>query len=309
MNNQEIIALTDRYLMSTYSRQPIALVRGEGTRVWDADGREYLDFVTGVAVNSLGHCHPKVVAAIREAAGRLIHCSNHYHIENQARLAAFLTAKAGMDRAVFMNSGAEAIEGAIKLARRYAKLYAGPERTVIISAFNSFHGRTLGALTATGQPKYHEGFEPLVPDFIQVPLNDVAALEKAVDGKTAAVLLEPIQGEGGVHPCTREYLQAARSLCTQAGIPLIFDEVQTGLGRTGKWFAFMHYEVKPDIIAIAKALGGGVPIGAVLAVEEVAQAFSPGTHGSTFGGGPLATSAALAAMQALEEEHLVEAAA
>ncbi len=309
MDNAQIMALTHAHVMNTYGRQPLALVRGQGAKVWDADGREYLDFVTGVAVNSLGHCHPKVVAAITEAAGTLIHCSNHYYIETQARLAALLTARSGLDKAFFCNSGAEAIEAALKLARRYAKLYAGAERFEIVAAENSFHGRTLGAVTATGQVKYHKGFEPLVPGFRHVPLNDAAALRAAVGAQTAAVLLEPIQGEGGVIPCAAGYLQAARDLCSREGIPLIFDEVQTGLGRTGKWFAFQHYGIMPDIIALAKALGGGVPIGCILANDRVAQGFAPGAHASTFGGGPLVTRAALAAMAAMEEEGMVESAA
>lgn len=309
MNNSQVMALTQAHVMNTYGRMPLALVRGKGTYVWDADGRRYIDFVTGVAVNSLGHCHPRVVEAITTAASTLIHCSNHYHIESQARLAALLTAKAGLGKAFFCNSGAESVESAIKLARRYAKEFVSSERYEIITAINSFHGRTMGAVSATGQKKYHKGFEPMLPGFSYVPLNDEAALRKAFNSKTAAVMLEPIQGEGGVQPCTQAYLALARELCSTAGIPLIFDEVQTGLGRTGKWFAFQHYNIQPDIITLAKALGGGVPIGCILANDQVAQGFVPGTHASTFGGNPLATNAALATMQVMEEEGLVEQAA
>jgi acetylornithine/N-succinyldiaminopimelate aminotransferase len=309
MNTQEVIDLGDAHLMRTYGRLSLALVRGNGTRVRDAEGKEYLDFVTGIAVNSLGHCHPKVVAAIRDAAGIMLHCSNLYHIEPQARLAQFLTSKAGLDKAFFCNSGAEANEAAIKLARRYVKLYVSSERFEIVTAENSFHGRTLATVTATGQAKYHKGFEPLVPGFKYVPFNNVEALRQAVGPQTAAVMLEPIQGEGGVNACTPEFIQEARSLCSEIGIPLVLDEVQTGLGRTGKWFGFEHYGVKPDIISLAKALGGGLPIGCMLATEVVAKGFEPGSHASTFGGGPFVTRVALAAMQALEEEQLVEAAA
>lgn len=309
MNTQQIIEMSSAHLMRNYGRLPLALVRGEGSYVWDADGKKYLDFISGIAVNSLGHCHPKVVEAIHEAADQILHCSNLYHIEPQAQLAAFLTEKAGLDKAFFCNSGAEANEAAIKLARRYVKLFVSSDRFEVITAENSFHGRTLATVTATGQAKYQKGFEPLVPGFRYVPLNDASALQDAVGSTTAAVMLEPIQGEGGVRPCTMEFVQRARQLCDEAGIPLIFDEVQTGLGRTGKWFAFEHFGVKPDIVTMAKALGGGLPIGCTLASERLAQGFEPGTHASTFGGGPFVTKVALAAMQATEDERLVEAAA
>lgn len=304
MNSEQIIQLTGEHVMHTYGRLPIALVRGEGTRVWDADGRVYLDFLTGLAVNSLGHRHPRVVEAVVEAAGSLLHTSNLYHIRPQAELAAKLAEVSGLDRAFFCNSGAEANEAAIKLARRFAKRHVGADRFEIVTANGSFHGRTLATVTATGQPKYHEGFEPLPAGFRYVPLNDIAALEAAVGEATCAVLLEPIQGEGGVHPCTPEYLRAARALCDRHGIPLILDEVQTGMGRTGRMFAFEHYDVRPDILTLAKALGGGVPIGAMLATERVAQGFEPGSHASTFGGNPLATTVALAVVETLVEERL-----
>lgn len=309
VKSQEIIAQGKECLTQNYGRMPIVLARGKGTKVWDADGREYLDFVTGLAVNSLGHCHPKVVAAIRDAADVMLHCSNLYYVEPQVQLARFLTQKSGLDKAFFCNSGAEANEAAIKLARRYAQELGDPERFEIITAEHSFHGRTMGALTATGQTKYHKGFGPMLPGFKYVPLNDVDALAAAVGPHTAAIMLEPIQGEGGVNPVTPEYMQAARRLCDEAGIPLMLDEVQTGLGRTGKWFAFQHYGIKPDILSLAKALGGGLPIGCMLTTDKLAQAFIPGTHASTFGGGPFITRVALAAMHAMEDEGLVEKAA
>lgn len=296
----------DRVLMRTYARLPVAFVRGEGTRLWDTEGRSYLDFVSGLAVNSLGHAHPRLFEAIAEAARSLLHTSNHYHIPWQVELAEELVRRTGMDRAFFCNSGAEANEAAIKLARRYQKKAGRPEKIEIVTAENSFHGRTLATVTATGQPKYQAGFEPLPQGFRYVPLNDVAALERAIGPQTAAVMLEPIQGEGGIHPCTPEYLQAARRLTQAAGALLIFDEVQTGAGRTGRFLAAEHFGVKPDICTLAKGLGGGVPIGAALATEEAAQGFDPGSHASTFGGNPLACRAALAVLRAIDEEGLLE---
>ena len=296
----------DRVLMRTYARLPVAFVRGEGTRLWDTEGRSYLDFVSGLAVNSLGHAHPRLAEAIAEAARSLLHTSNLYYIPWQVELAEELARRTGMARAFFCNSGAEANEAAIKLARRYQKKAGRPEKTEIVTAENSFHGRTLATVTATGQPKYQAGFEPLPPGFRYVPLNDVAALERAIGPQTAAVMLEPIQGEGGIHPCTAEYLQAARRLTREAGALLILDEVQTGVGRTGHFLAAEHYGVKPDICTLAKGLGGGVPIGVALATEEAAQGFDPGSHASTFGGNPLACRAALAVLRVLDEENLLE---
>ncbi|HHT27003.1 MAG TPA: acetylornithine transaminase [Firmicutes bacterium] len=309
MDTKEIIELGTEFLTPNYGRMPLALVKGQGTRVWDADGKVYLDFVSGIAVNSLGHCHPKVVAAIQEAATQMLHCSNLYYNQPQIELARFLAQKSSLNKAFFCNSGAEANEAAIKLARRYARLFVSSERYEIITAEHSFHGRTMGALAATGQTKYQQYFDPLVPGFRYVPLNDVSALAAAIGPHTAAVLLEPIQGEGGVNPMTQEYAQAARELCTKEGIALIFDEVQTGIGRTGKWFGFEHLGVVPDIISLAKALGGGLPIGCIMASDRFAQAFTPGTHASTFGGGPFITRVALAALRAIEEEGLVDKAA
>jgi len=303
MRFAEVAALADRYLMRTYNRLPVALADGEGVRVRDTEGKEYLDFVGGLAVSALGHKHPAVVQAIKEAAEGLLHTSNLYYTEPQARLAARLAALTGLDRAFFGNSGAEANEAAIKLARRWGR-QGGRNRCKIVSAWQSFHGRTLGSLAATGQPKYHEGFGPLPEGFVYVPLNDVDALVAAVDDETAAVLLEPIQGESGVRPCTAEFLRAARRLCDEKGALLILDEIQTGMGRTGRMFAFEHFGVRPDIVTVAKALGGGIPIGAVLAREEVAQAFGPGAHGSTFGGNPFACRVALAVLDVMERERL-----
>lgn len=305
----EIQALSDKYLMNTYNRLPVAFVDGRGARIRDTEGKEYLDFLGGIAVSVLGHGHPALVRAIKEAAEGVLHTSNVYYIEAQARLAARLAELSGLDRAFFANTGAEANEGAIKLARRYARRRKGEDRYKIVSALHSFHGRTMGAMTATGQPKFHDGFGPLPEGFEYVPLNDVAALETAVDGRTAAVILEPIQGESGVRPCTPEYLQAARRICDQRGALLIFDEVQTGIGRTGKMFAFEHYGVRPDILSLAKALGGGIPIGVFLATEEVSRGFEPGVHGTTFGGNPFATKVAGAVLDVVIGEKLPERAA
>ncbi|WP_338833412.1 Acetylornithine aminotransferase [Moorella humiferrea] len=306
MDNAAIVALGEKYVMRTYGRYPVALVRGEGTRVWDADGREYLDFVGGLAVNSLGHCHPRVVAAIREQAGKLLHCSNLYWIEPQVELARLLVENSALDKVFFCNSGAEANEGAIKLARKFAKEHRGPESYEIITMRRSFHGRTLATLTATGQEKFHRGFAPLPPGFRYVPFNDLASLRAAVGPRTCAVMLEPVQGEGGVYAANKDYLQAVRALCDDEGLLLIFDEVQCGLGRTGYLFAYQYYGVEPDIMTLAKALAGGVPIGAMLAKEKVAASFAPGDHASTFGGNPLATAAGVAAFKALLEEGLVD---
>jgi len=303
----EIQALSDKHLMRTYNRLPLALVHGEGARVWDTEGKAYLDFVAGLAVNGLGHRHPRVVAAIREAADSILHTTNLYYIEPQAELAARLAALTGLDRAFFCNSGTEANELAIKLVRRWGWL-EGKGRYKIIAAHNSFHGRTLGALAATGQPKYHEGFAPLPEGFVHVPYNDAAALQAAIDEHTVAVMLEPVLGEGGIYPADPGYLRAVRELCDAHGLLLVLDEIQTGMGRTGRMFAFEHYGVRPDVLTLAKSLAGGVPIGAVLAREEAAAAMGPGTHGSTFGGNPFACRVALAVVETLVSEGLPEAA-
>jgi predicted acetylornithine/succinylornithine family transaminase len=291
-----------KYLMNTYNRVPIALRKGRGTRVWSSSGKEYLDFVGGIAVNCLGHCHPRVVIALQKQAQRLLHVSNLYHIEPQIKLAKLLVENSCADRAFFCNSGAEAVEGAIKLARKYAKEHISPDSFEIISAYSSFHGRTLAALSATGQERLQKGFDPLVPGFKHVPFNDIQAIKETITKNTCAVLLEPIQGEGGVRIPTENYLKEVRELCNENGILLILDEIQTGMGRTGTLFAYEHYGTEPDIITLAKGLGGGVAIGAILAKESVAAAFQHGSHASTFGGNPLACAAGIATIEALLED-------
>jgi predicted acetylornithine/succinylornithine family transaminase len=297
MGNQEIIELSEQYLMATYARFPVALVRGQGMRVWDADGRQYLDFLAGIAVCNLGHCHPRVVDAIRTQAETLLHVSNLYHIEPQARLARLLVEHTFADRVFFCNSGAEANEAAIKLARKHQKDRGERQRTEIVSATMSFHGRTLATLTATGQDKVKTGFDPLPTGFSYVPYDDPEALEEAVGATTAAVLLEPVQGEGGIRVPSSGYLRQVRELCDARGALLVFDEVQTGVGRTGTFLASEQEEVAPDLCSLAKGLGGGVAVGALLAREAVAASFGPGTHATTFGGNPLAAAAALAAVR------------
>ncbi len=302
---RRILEDSDRFIMNTYSRFPVVFIKGRGTTLYSDDGREFLDFVAGIAVNVLGHCHPKVVVAIQKQAQRLIHISNLYHIEPQIRLARLLIQHSFADKAFFCNSGAEAVEAAIKLARKYSKDHYGENRYEIITAQNSFHGRTLAAVTATGQEKFHKGFEPLVPGFKYVPFNDISALKQAISDKTCAIMLEPIQGEGGVRVPSEDYFKEVRQLCDQNGILLILDEVQTGIGRTGRLFAYEHFGIKPDILTLAKALGGGVPIGAMLATEKIARSFSPGTHASTFGGNPLATRAAVATLETVLEDGIM----
>jgi len=299
MKNRDIAALTDKYVARTYARAPIALVKGKGVKVWDADGKEYLDFLAGIAVNSLGHCHPAIVRAIRRQSQNLIHVSNLYHIQPQAELARELCRHSFADRAFFCNSGAEANEAAIKLARRYGLEKLGGKYEVI-STHNSFHGRTLATLTATGQEKVRAGYDPLPEGFRQVPYNDLGGLEAAIDEKkTVAVMVEPIQAEGGVVVAGEAYMRGLREICDQRGLLLIFDEVQTGMGRTGKLFGYEHFGIEPDIMTLAKALGGGLPLGAMLAREDVANSFGPGSHASTFGGNPVSCSAGLAVMNAL----------
>ena len=305
METRKIIEDADHYLMPTYSRFPIVLRKGRGVKVWDTAGKEYLDFVGGIAVNVLGHCHPKVVVAIQKQAQRLIHVSNLYHIEPQVKLAKLLVTRSFADKVFFCNSGAEANEAAIKIARKYSREHFGAERYEIISMFNSFHGRTLATLTATGQTKFQKGFEPLMPGFKHVPFNDIDALRAAISNKTCAVMLEPIQAEGGVHMPAEDYLAKVRELCIDKKLLLIFDEVQTGMGRTGKLFAYEHYGMSPDIMSLAKGLGGGVPIGAMLATDKVAAAFQPRTHASTFGGNPLVCAAAIAAVESILEDGFI----
>ena len=306
MPTEELKASADQYLMGTYARQPISIVRGRGTKVYDLEGREYVDFVGGIAVNLLGHGHPDLVLAVQKQAAQLIHTSNLYYTEPQVRLAQMLVDHSFADQVFFCNSGAEANEAAIKLARRYSHDRYGAGRFEIITMKQSFHGRTMATLTATGQEKVQKGYEPLVPGFSYVTFNHLAELQHALTDKTAAIMLEPIQGEGGVHVVSREYLKAVRELCTQRDILLIFDEVQTGMGRTGTLFAYEQLNVQPDIMTLAKGLGGGVPIGACLATAPVAKAFGPGSHASTFGGNPLACAAALAVFRVLLDGRVLD---
>jgi predicted acetylornithine/succinylornithine family transaminase len=305
----DIAALDAAYHMNTYGRQPVAFVRGRGALLFDTEDKAYLDFLAGIAVMSVGHSHPRVVEAVREQAGELAHVSNLFYTEPQARLAQRLHGLLGWGKAFFGNSGAEANECAMKLARRWCAQERGAARSGVVVALGSFHGRTFATLAATGQPHKHEAFAPLPSWFTYVPLNDEDALDAAITDDTTAVMLEVVQGEGGVRLATPEYLLAARKLCDERGAALIFDEVQTGLGRTGKWFAFQHYDIQPDIITLAKALGAGLPIGACIAREEVAAAFKPGDHATTFGGGPIPCVAALAVLDVIEDEGLCAASA
>lgn len=309
MNLQEIMDKTDKYVLPTYGRLPVAFVRGQGCRLWDTEGKSYLDCLGGIAVCALGHGHPVLAKAIADQAAALIHTSNLYYIAPQAELAEKLYHLSGGYKSFFCNSGAEANEAALKLARKWAKTHIGKERYQILTALDSFHGRTLATITATGQPKYQKGFGPLPPGFTYVPFNDLRAAEKAVTAETAAIMVEPVQGESGVHPATQEYLEGLRKLCDERDLVLIFDEVQCGMGRTGTLFAWEQYGVKPDLMTLAKALAGGVPMGALLAAERMGDGFQPGDHASTFGGNFLACAAALAVLQVYEDEHVVENAA
>jgi len=306
MQLPEIQKLDQKYYMNTYgSRTPAAFTHGEGMHLYGADEKEYVDFLAGIAVNALGYHHPRLTEAICGQAAKLIHCSSLYYMENQAALAKALAEKSCADKVFFSNSGAEANEGAFKLARKYFHL-KGEQKYEVISTHNSFHGRTLATIAATGQEKYQKPFRPMPEGFIQVSYNDLNAVEEAVTDKTCAVFIEVIQCEGGVIIGQDAYIQGLRELCDKYGILLIIDEVQTGMGRTGAWFGYEHYGIEPDIFTCAKALGGGVPLGAVLAKGDAAHAFEPGNHASTFGGNPLACAAGLAVVKALEEEGLVE---
>ncbi len=307
MDTQTVAELSEKYLMNTYKRAPVAFASGQGARLTDVEGKTYLDFVAGIAVSILGHNHPALVAAIQQQAARVLHTSNLYLISEQARLAQWLVEHSALDRVFFCNSGAEANEAAIKLARKYASANGG--RFEIIVAEHSFHGRTLAALAATAQPKYHEGFAPLPTGFLTVPWSDLRALESAVTPSTCAVMLEPIQGEGGLRFPSPGYLEGVRRLCDGRGLVLILDEIQTGMGRTGTLFAYEQFGIEPDILTLAKGLGGGVPIGAMLAKARVASSFQPGDHGSTFGGNFLASAAGLAVATTLDRERLPERAA
>jgi acetylornithine/N-succinyldiaminopimelate aminotransferase len=305
MNTQETIELFNKYVIANYGRLPRVIVKGEGCYMFDTNGNKILDMFPGWAVSAIGHCHPKVVDALRKQAGELLHIDNTFYSEPQGQLAKLLSERAFGGKCFFCNSGAEANEAALKLAR----LYTAQEKYKFITAEGSFHGRTFATVTATAQPKYHEGFLPLLPGFVYIPFNDVSALESAFSDEVAAVLVEPIQGEGGINVATAEFLQAIRRLCDQNGAVMILDEVQTGLGRTGKWFGYQHFDVEPDIITMAKALGGGVAIGAMMARNEIAASFVPGKHASTFGGNCLACAAGVAVIEAIEQENLLQNAA
>jgi acetylornithine aminotransferase len=305
-SSAEWIKRADKHVMKTYGRYPIVAERGEGCRLWDVDGKSYLDFLAGVAVNNLGHCHPKVVAALRDQVGRLLHCSNFYHIPQQVELAEWLCEHSFADRVFFCNSGAEANEAAMKLARKHSKEKHGDDRFEVITALGSFHGRTIGAISATGQEKVKEGFTPLLDGFIHVPFGDLDAMRQAITPKACAIMLEPVQGEGGVNVPPAGYLKAVRELCDEFDLLLIYDEVQVGCGRTGTLWAYEQEEAIPDIMTLAKALAGGPPIGALLTTEELSTRLGPGTHGSTFGGNPLVCSAALAAMQTISNDGILD---
>jgi acetylornithine/N-succinyldiaminopimelate aminotransferase len=303
MTNKELHDIDQTHYLPTFRRYPIALDRGEGSSVWDVDGKEYIDALAGIAVSNIGHAHPKLVAAIANQAAKLIHISNFYVSEPQMRLVKKLAELSGLDRVFLGNSGAEAVEGAIKIARKYGHING--RGSTIIAMKNAFHGRTLATVAATGKEAMMIGFAPIPEGFTHVPFNDIAALKSAITTDIAGIMLEPIQGEGGVNPANTEYLNHVRALCDEHNIALIFDEIQCGMGRTGKMFAFEHYGIKPDIMTLAKGLGGGVPIGAVLAREKVAQAIDWGDHGTTFGGNPLASAAALAVLDVIESEDLL----
>ena len=302
----QIIERERRFLLPTYSRYPVALQRGKGVFLYDCEGKRYLDFVAGLGVNALGHAHPRIVKAIREQAARAIHFSNLYYNEYQGRLAEKLCQLSGLDRAFFSNSGTEAIEGSIKLARLAGHRAGGEAKSQLVALEGSYHGRTFGAMSLTGQDKYRKGFEPMLEDVRFVPRNDLGALRTAINDQTCAIVLEPIFGEGGIHECSTDFLRECRVLADRHRAALIFDEIQCGLGRTGTIFAFQAFGVTPDIVAIAKPIAAGLPLGAFLAREEFATAISPGQHGTTFGGGPLACRVALEYLAIVEDEKLLE---
>ncbi|MFW5967279.1 MAG: aspartate aminotransferase family protein [Persicimonas sp.] len=303
----ELIRVGHRHNSPSYAPADIVFDHGEGVWLYDTEGNEYLDFAAGIAVNCLGHGHPKLTETIQGQAERLLHVSNLYYTAEQIELMELLCKQSLADRVFLCNSGAEANEAAIKLARRYQKVVAGqPERTEVVTMNASFHGRTMGAITATGQPKYHEGYEPMVPGFRYADFNDLEAVADAVGEETAAVMVEPIQGEGGVRPARPEFLQGLRDLCDEHGALLIFDEVQTGVGRIGELFAYRDYGVEPDIFTLAKGLGGGTPIGAMLSTEEIFKGWKRGSHASTFGGNPLVCSAAKVVLEEIEKEGFLE---
>lgn len=307
MTLDNVIALDKKYYMNTFGdRVPVCFTKGEGIKLWDTNGKVYYDFLAGIAVNALGHSHPALVEAIVEQAQKLIHCSNYYYVESQAKLAQLIVENSSCDKVFFANSGAEANEGAIKLARLYFKKKGFSNKFEIITLEKSFHGRTLATIAATGQEKHQKNYCPLTPKFMSVPMNNFDAITNAITENTCGIMLEPIQGESGVNPANVDYIKQVRKLCDDKGILLIFDEVQCGFGRTGKMFGYEHFNIEPDIFTLAKALGGGFPIGALCAKEPYASAFEPGDHGSTFGGNPLACSAGYAALSTIIKENLCD---
>lgn len=306
MKINEIIDKADRVMAKTYKRFPIVINRGKECTLWDSDGRSYTDFVAGIAVCNLGHAHPKIAKVLSKQADLLLHVSNLYYTEPQTELASWLVEKSFADRVFFCNSGAEANEAAIKLTRKYFKDKGENNRYTIIAMEKSFHGRTMAALSATGQDKIKEGFDPELEGFDFVPFNDIDALQKKVGDSTCAVLIEPIQGEGGVRCPEPEYLKKVRELCNKTGTLLVFDEIQTGIGRTGKLFAYENFGIEPDIMTLAKALANGLPIGAMLATETVAETFGPGSHASTFGGTPIITAASLEVLKTIDSEKIID---
>ncbi len=305
MDSKECMTLTQQYYMNTFSRYPIVFEYGTGATLYDSEGKAYIDFLAGIAVNVLGYAHPALVDTIVEQTNRLIHCSNLFYTKPQAELAQILVENSCADKVFFANSGAEANEGAIKLARLFF-YKQGMDKYEIITACNSFHGRTLATLAATGQEKYHSPHSILPPGFINVPFNDIGAIKSAITENTCAIMIEPIQGEGGIIESQEHYMEELHNLCEEHNILLIFDEIQTGIGRTGKLFAYEHFGIEPHIFTLAKGLGGGIPIGAVLAKEEIASAFEPGDHGTTFGGNALACSAGACVINTLLKENLIE---
>jgi acetylornithine/N-succinyldiaminopimelate aminotransferase len=307
LNQRDWVALEHKYYQGTFKRQPITLVKGEGPRVWDSQGKVYLDFVAGIAVNVLGHCHPAVVEAVQHQVTQLVHVSNLYYNTRQIELAELLAQQSNGMRSFFSNSGAEADEGAIKLARKYGRLHRNGAYEVI-SMERSFHGRTLATTAATGQASYQATWVPLPDGFKQVPFNDLEALKAATSEKTAGILLEAVQGEGGIYPADKSYIQGVRQWCDEQNLVMICDEVQAGMGRTGKFFSWEHYDVVPDIVTMAKGLAGGIPIGAMLTGPRT-DIFSPGDHGTTFGGNPIASAAGIATIHTILDEHLLENAA
>ncbi|MBN2712626.1 MAG: aspartate aminotransferase family protein [Planctomycetes bacterium] len=300
MKTQEIKDLFSKYVIPNYNRAPIAIVKGEGSWIWDSDGKKYLDFFPGWGVSGIGHCHPKVVEAVKKQAEKLFHIDNTYYSEEQGRFAEILSTKGNGQQCFFCNSGAEAAEGAIKLAR----LHCQP-RYKVVTLLNSFHGRTFAAMTATGQPGKQKGLTPLVPGFSYAKINNLASVKELVDDETCAVMVEPVQGEGGVNPCTLEFLQGLRDLCDEKGICLIFDEVQTTPARLGTWFGYQHFNIQPDILTSAKAIAGGMPMGIIMAKPEVAKSLVPGMHASTFGGNSIGCAAGIATFEAIEEDGML----